>query len=81
MGLLIYSSLASRREKQASARMAQTLRLMPVKPEEALLTQISALYQTAGNTPRHSLHNVTRRQLPDGEHFLFDLVDRDTESD
>jgi hypothetical protein len=80
-GMVIFSITTSRREKQARAQMAQTLGLTPAKPDETLLAQVSALYRTKGNTPRHSLHNVTRRKLPDGELFLFDLVDRDIESD
>ncbi|MFZ5809550.1 MAG: hypothetical protein ACOY16_09760 [Chloroflexota bacterium] len=79
-GLVIISITASRREIQAREQMAQTLGMTPVTPDETLLAQISALYQTPGNKPRHSLHNVTRRLLPDGELFLFDLVDRDIES-
>ncbi len=55
--------------------------MTPVEPDETLLAQIPALYQTPGNKPRHSLHNVSRRLLPDVELFLFDLVDRDIESD
>ena len=80
-GLIVFSITNARQQKQAQAQMAQTLGLTPVEPDETLLAQISALYQTPGNKPRHSLHNVTRRKLPDGELFLFDLVDRDGESD
>lgn len=80
-GLLIFSITTSRRAKEARAQMAQTLGVTPVEPDAALLAEISALYQTPGNKPRHSLHNVGRRLLPDGELFVFDLVDRDIESD
>ena len=80
-GLIVFSITNARQQKQAQAQMAQTLGLTPVEPDATLLTQISALYQTPGNKPRHSLHHVMRRRLPDGELFLFDLVDRDGESD
>ena len=80
-GLLVWSIASSRKQGQARAQLAQTLGLTGVEPDETLLAQISALYQTPGNKPRHSLHNVARRKLPDGELFLFDLVDRDGESD
>jgi hypothetical protein len=80
-GLVFFSITSSRRAKEAKAHMAQTLGMTPVEPDAALPAQISALYQTPGNKPRHSLHNVSRRLLPDGELFLFDLVDRDIESD
>lgn len=80
-GLLVFSITSSRRAREAKARITQTLGMTPVEPQATLLAQISALYQTPGNQPRHSLHNVSRRSLPDGELFLFDLVDRDIESD
>jgi len=80
-GLIAFSIVNVRQQKQAKTQMAQTLGLTPVEPDSSLLAQISALYQTPGNKPRHSLHHVMRRRLPDGELFLFDLVDRDGESD
>jgi hypothetical protein len=81
VGLIVFSITNARQQKQARLQMVQTLGLTPVEPDETLRMQISALYQTPGNKPRHSPHNVTRRLLPDGELFVFDLVDRDGESD
>jgi hypothetical protein len=80
-GLIVFSITNTRQQKRARAQMAQTLGITPVEADTTLLAQISALYQTPGNKPRHSLHNVMRRRLPDGDLFLFDLVDRDGESD
>lgn len=82
-GLLIFSIRTSRKTKQAQAQTAQTLGVTPVEPDESLPAQIAAVYPTAkaADKPRYSLHNVSRRALPDGELFLFDLVDRDIESD
>jgi len=80
-GLIVFSIMNTRQQKKARAQIAQTLGLTPLEADETLLAQISALYQTPRNRPRHSLHNVFRRKLPDGELFLFDLVDRDIESD
>lgn len=82
-GLLIFSIRAGRKTKQAQAQIAQTLGVTPVEPDETLLAQIAAVYPAAksADKPRYSLHNVSRRALPDGELFLFDLVDRDIESD
>ena len=81
--LLIFSIRAGRKTKQVQAQIAQTLGVTPVEPDETLLAQIAAVYPTAkaADKPRYSLHNVARRALPDGELFLFDLVDRDIESD
>lgn len=79
-GMVWFTVTVSRKERESKAQMAQMLGMTPVEPDPTLLAQISALYQTPGNNPRHSLRNVTRRSLPDGELFLFDLIDRDGES-
>ncbi len=81
--LLIFSIRAGRKTRQVQAQIAQTLGVTPVEPDKTLLAQIAAVYPTAkaADKPRYSLHNVSRRALPDGELFLFDLVDRDIESD
>ncbi len=82
-GLLVFSIRAGRKTRQVQAQIAQTLGVTPLEPDETLLAQIATVYPTAkaADKPRYSLHNVSRRALPDGELFLFDLVDRDTESD
>ena len=81
--LLVFSIRAGRKTRQAQAQIAQTLGVTPLEPDETLLAQIAAVYPTAkaADKPRYSLHNVSRRALPDGELFLFDLVDLDIESD
>lgn len=80
-GLLFWSMVNSRKQREARALVAQTMGLTPFAPDDSLLAHISALSQTKGNTPRHSLHNVLPCRLSDGELFLFDLVDRDIEGD
>lgn len=80
-GLTFFSITASRKTEKANAQMAHMLSMTPVESDETLLSQISALYPTPGDKPRHSLHNLTRRALSDGDLFVFDLMDRDSESD
>lgn len=80
-GLIVFSITNSRNVKQKQAQRTQALGMTPIEPDAALLAQIAALYPSRADKPRYSLHNVSRRALPDGELFLFDLVDRDIESD
>jgi len=81
-GLIVFSITNSRNVKQKQTQRTQALvGMTPIEPDAALLAQIAALYPSRADKPRYSLHNVSRRALPDGELFLFDLVDRDIESD
>ncbi|MCX8063018.1 MAG: hypothetical protein N3D16_10605 [Anaerolineales bacterium] len=74
-GMVIFAFMSARKAKEAAARMAQTLGMTPVpQPDSVLLEQITALYRTSWEPSKDELLNVSRRLLPDGELFLFDLV-------
>lgn len=76
VGMVIFSITATRRAKEAKAQMAQTLGMTPIpQPDSALVEQITALYRTSWEQFKADLLNVSRRSLPDGELFLFDLLD------
>lgn len=75
-GMVIVSITATRRAKEAKAQMAQTLGMTLVpQPDAALVEQITGLYRTPWEQSKDELLNVSRRILPDGELFLFDLLD------
>lgn len=81
-GLVIFSIMATRRAKEAKTQMAQTLGMIPIsQPDYALLEQIAGLYRSDWGTATYELRNVSRRILPDGELFLFDLVDTSGDGD
>ncbi|MDW8279450.1 MAG: hypothetical protein RMJ85_15650, partial [Anaerolineales bacterium] len=65
-----------RKERESKAQMAQMLGMTPLpQPDSALLEQMNALYHTPWGKTKYELRHVSRRILPDGELFLFDLVD------
>ncbi len=75
-GMVIFSITSNRRAREARERMAQTLGMTPVpQPDAALVEQITGLYRTSWEQFKADLLNVSRRSLPDGELFLFDLLD------
>lgn len=75
-GMVIVSITATRRAKEARARMAQTLGITPAPQlDAALVEQITALYRTSWEQFKADLLNVSHLSLPDGELFLFDLLD------
>ncbi len=82
VGMLWFTVTASRKEKEAKAQMARMLGATPVpQPDAALVEKIDALYRTPWAASRYVLRNVSRRTLPDGEMFLFDLVDNSGDGD
>jgi hypothetical protein len=47
----------------------------PTQPDAQLTEKISTLYRRPGTTSRYELHNLSRKLLPEGDMYLFDLVD------
>lgn len=81
-GMVWFAVTSSRRAKEAKAQMTQMLGLAPVpEPDSMLVEQIAALYRTPWEQSKDELLNVSRRILPDGELFLFDLVNTGGDSD
>ncbi|MCX7755023.1 MAG: hypothetical protein N2117_07230 [Anaerolineales bacterium] len=75
-GIIWLAVTAARKERESKAQIAQMLGMTPLpQPEPALLEQIAPLYRTALGVEKYKLRHVSRRILPDGELFLFDLVD------
>lgn len=80
-GLLIFSITVTRRAKEARTQIMQALDMTPVpEPDSALLGQIASLYRVPWVTSKDELLNVSRRLIPDGELFLFDLLDTSGDS-
>lgn len=81
-GVVALAITVSRQEKSSKGRVAQSLGLTPVSgPDEVLVEHMVRLYRTPWATSRYELRNVSHRNLPDGELFLFDLVDTSGDSD
>ncbi len=81
-GWMIYMSVqSSRKEKETKKQAIQSLGFSSFDADESLAEKISNLYQRPWSKNNYQLRNVSRRLIPGGEIFLFDLVDTSGEDD
>jgi len=81
-GLMIYFAVQStRKDREAKRQAAQQLGFCPVEPDAILAGRIFSLYQWHGAREQFRLRNVSRKSIPDGEMYLFDLIDTAGESE
>jgi hypothetical protein len=79
--IITMSVQSSRKEKETKKQVIQSLRFSSFDVDESLAEKISSLYQRPWSKNSYQLRNVSRRRIPDGEIFLFDLVDTSGEDD
>jgi len=80
-GMLYFAITSTRKEAEQKKQNAQSLGFSPVEADAKLTDEIAALYRRPGVQTRYELRNVSRRIIPDGEMYLFDLVDTSGEDD
>jgi hypothetical protein len=80
-GMLYFAIQSSRKEVQKKQQIAQYLGFSPFEADPKLTNEISELYRHPGAQARHELRNVFRRVMPDGEIYLFDLVNTSGKND
>ncbi len=81
-GWIVYMSIqSSRKEKENKQQVTQSLGFSSFEADESLSEKISNLYHRSWSKNSHRLRHVSRRLIPDGEMFLFDLVDTSGEDD
>jgi hypothetical protein len=80
-GIIYMSIQSSRKEKETKQLVTQTLGFSLCEADEALAEKIFSLYQRPWSKPTYQLRHVSRKRIPDGEMFLFDLVDTSGEDD
>ena len=74
IGAAVYWLIASaRREGERRRQAAQQLGFTPIEPDPALTEKISRISQRGGKQSVFRLRNVFRKNLLDGEMYLFDL--------
>lgn len=75
-GVLVFFLIrAEKAEKSRKSQLAQGLGFEPVEPDKILVERIGQLYENKWGDKHHfELRNVFRKQIPDGEMYLFDLV-------
>jgi len=81
-GWFLYTfTQSSRKEKETKQLLTQSLGFSSFEADRSLAGKISSLYQRPGSKNNYQLRHVSRRLIPDGTMFLFDLVDRSGNDD
>jgi len=70
---------SNRKEKETKQQVAQSLGFSPIEPDTNLTEKICNLYRRTWTNKSYELRHVARRVIPEGEMFLFDLLDASTE--
>lgn len=66
---------ANRKAQAQLQETAHTLGFQPIEPSPELVAQITGVYRRHRPQVEYRLKNVYQRRMPDGDMFLFDLVD------
>jgi hypothetical protein len=81
-GWIVYMSIqSSRKEKETKRQVTQSLGFSSFEAGGSLAEKISSLYQRPWSKNNYQLRHVSRRLIPNGEMFLFDLVDTSGDDD
>ncbi|WKZ35135.1 MAG: hypothetical protein QY332_16090 [Anaerolineales bacterium] len=79
--IVTMSIQSSRKEKETKKQVIQSLGFSSSEADESVSEKIYSLYHRTWSKNSYQLRNVSRRLIPDGEMFLFDLVDTSGEDD
>jgi hypothetical protein len=79
--ILYFAIQSSRKDVERKQQISQSLSFSPVEADPKLTGEISELYRRPGSQTKYELRNVSRRMIPDGEMYLFDLVDTSGDDD
>jgi len=79
-GLLIsYAVQYSKNKEEQRGQIIQSLGFTPLEVSATLTERINNFYNWDESKPKVALNNISRKMLPDGEMYLFDMEDSDTE--
>jgi len=79
-GMIYLTIRSSANDRKAKNELASQVGFVPNEVSPALIIKFSRLYQRSGRE-KFDLRNVFQRKLPDGEMYIFDLVDTSGEDD
>lgn len=71
----------NRKDIQQKQQMTQSLGFTPVEATPELTRKIARLYYRPGAKNKYELRNVSRKAIPDGEMYLFDLMETSSDED
>ena len=80
-GMVYFAIRSSRKEVEKKQQVARSLGFSPLEADPKLAAKIADLYRRPGAQTKYELRNVSRKIIPDGEAYLFDLVDTSGDDD
>ena len=80
-GMIYFTIQSSRKDVEIKQQTAQSLSFSPIQADPKLTGEIAKLYRRPRSHANYEIRNVSRRVIPDGEMYLFDLVDTSGEDD
>ena len=72
---------SSRKDVEAKRQTARAMGFTPISADTVLSDKISALYQNKNILNKYALRNVSQKRTPDGDMYLFDLINTSGEDD
>lgn len=74
--LLVYLAIhTDRSDAENKRKLTAALGFTPIEPDERLNAKISQLYMSGTRGKNFCLKHVSRKELPDGEMYLFDVIE------
>jgi len=80
-GMLYFAIQSSRKDVEKKQQSARSLGFSPVESNPKLTAEIAELYRRPKAHTNYEVRNVSRKVIPDGEMYLFDLVDTSGKDD
>jgi hypothetical protein len=80
-GMVYFAIQSSRKDVEKKQQISQALGFSPVEADPAVTDKIAELYRRPESHTNYEMRNVSRRVIPDGEMYLFDLVDTSGDND
>lgn len=80
-GMIYFAVQSSRKDVEKKQQAAGSLSFSTVEADLKLTSKIAELYRRPGSHTNYEMRNVSRKVIPNGEMYLFDLVNTSGEDD
>ena len=74
IAFIIFMIRREKVEKVRKVQMIQSLGFIPVESDQELLNQIFYLFENRWDEAQFQVQNLYRKRIPDGDMYIFDLV-------
>lgn len=82
IGFFVFITIRStQNDVEVKQQIARNMGFTPISADTVLSEKIFALYQRKGALNKYKLRNVSQKRTPDGDIYLFDLINTSGEDD